>query len=173
MLLQHRGPDQWKRRLSWCKDMPHHVKGWWQYPGINQVVIGKILKQLPRAPTSITPQASAQQPPNQSVNPTHNKSQESLTSWRSGWTPRPKPPNSMAHYPSPRSYCNCKLICLMELWWYVTRNPNWKLQIEMRNGCSEPNGRALSTTGNQNDPKAWTMSLQKDVKIMCSFFWGG
>ena len=83
--------------------------------------------------------------------------------------PRPKPPNSMAHDPSPRSYCNCKSICLMELWWYVTRNPNWKLQIEMRRGCSEPNGQALLTTGNQNDPKAWTMSLQKDVKILCSF----
>ena len=102
MLLQHRGPDQWKPRPSWCKDMPHHVKGWWQYPGIHQVAIGKILKQLPRAPTSITPQAPAQQPPNQSVNPTHNKSQESQTSWRSGWTPKAQASKQHGPWPKPK-----------------------------------------------------------------------
>ena len=82
MLLQHRGPDQWKRRPSWCKDMPHHIQESikWQ--------LEKSWNSSQGPPPASLPQASAQQPPNQSVNPTHNKSQESQTSWRSGWTPK-------------------------------------------------------------------------------------
>ena len=144
---QCRGPDQWKSRPSWCKDMPHYVKSWWQHPEIHQVASGKKksikwqltkMKQFPRVPTSITPQASAQQPPHQTVNPTHNKSKETHTDQLKEWmNPRPKPPNSMAHDPS----CNWKLMCFVVL----------KCQLKIaiwKNGCSEPNGRALLTTGN-------------------------
>ena len=144
---QCRGPDQWKSRPSWCKDMPHYVKSWWQHPEIHQVASGKKksikwqltkMKQFPRVPTSITPQASAQQPPHQTVNPTHNKSKETHTDQLKEWmNPRPKPPNSMAHDPS----CNWKLMCCVVLKCQL-KIANWK------NGCSEPNGRALLTTGN-------------------------